>query len=572
MIIAQLDRSVGRPPEPGEGDDATICPHNVFRQRPCVLHLGPTLVFLCSPGKYSMSWQDEADEIAQRRAWARDYGQSQPAERYRAQGWNSIRERIEMLADPHTFQEVGQLAGTPTYRDGKLVNVTPSAFVMGLAEINGRPVVIGGDDFSVHGGASGGYRPKGGHNGFSGDLAFEYRIPLINLYHGAGGSVSSVRSRGHALYPGSNSSRHFVELLGNVPVVSAVMGTSAGGPAGRAVLSHFSVMVRGSSQVFASGPPVVKRALGIDISKEDLGGAKVAVDRAGTIDNAVDSEKECLATIRQFLSYMPQNVWELPPRVESGDPPARREEALLSIVPRNRRSPYDMKRLLKMVVDLDSFFEIQPTFGKSVIVGLARLDGYVVGIIANTPMFNGGAMDGPAARKQTRMIDLCDTFHIPLIFLVDVPGFAIGPNAEDSGALREGMRCLQARMQATVPMISVVVRRCFGFGGFATRDNMGLDFKIAWPSAQIGSLPLEGGVIAAYRREIEAADDPGARQAEIEEETRNMSSPLRMAEAFAIEDVIDPRETRNYLCRFVRAMQARLRSGVGIKGRIGPRA
>lgn len=518
-----------------------------------------------------MSWQPEVDEIARRRAWAREQSDAQMLARYRAQGWKTVRERIDLLADPGSFQEIGQLAGSAKYKGGKVVDVTPSTFKMGLAEIDCRPVVIGGDDFSVRGGSSGGYRPKGGHNGFSGDLAFEYQLPLINLYHGVGGSVSSVRSRGHALYPGSNSSRHFVELLARVPVVSAVMGTSAGGPAGRAVLSHFSVMVRGTSQVFASGPPVVKRALGIDITKEDLGGAKVAVDKAGTIDNAADTEEECLAMVRRFLGYMPQNVFELPPRVESGDPPTRADEGLLSIIPRNARSPYDMKKLLKMVVDRDSFFEIQPTFGRSVIVGLSRLDGYVVGIIANTPMGSGGAIDGPAARKQTRFIDLCDTFNIPIIFLVDVPGFSIGPAAEESGALREGMRCLQARMQATVPIISVVVRRCFGFGGFVTRDNMQLDFKIAWPSAQIGSLPVEGGVMAAYRREIEVADDSAVRQREIEDEMRISSSPFRMAEAFALEDIIDPRETRAYLCRFVRAMQGRLRNGLGIKGRIGPR-
>lgn len=518
-----------------------------------------------------MEWQPEAEEIAQRRAWSDEPADPQALARYRAQGWKTVRERIELLADPGTFQEIGQLAGTARREDGRLVGVTPSTFKMGLADIDGRPVVIGGDDFSVRGGSSAGYRPKGGHNGFSGDLAFEYRIPLVNLYHGAGGSVAGIRSRGYSLYPGSNSSRHFVELLGHVPVVSAVMGTSAGGPAGRAVLSHFSVMVRGTSQLFASGPPVVKRAFGVDISKEDLGGAAVAVDTAGTIDNAVDSEEECLAAIRRFLGYMPPNVWELPPRVRIDDPVTRREEKLLDIVPKNRRQPYDMKRLLKLIVDRDSFFEIQPSFGRSVVAGLARLDGYVVGIIANTPMFNGGAIDGPAARKQTRMIDLCDTFHIPIVFLVDAPGFAIGPKAEQAGALRDGMRCMQARMQATVPIISVVVRRCFGFGGMVTRDNMGLDFKIAWPSAQIGSLPIEGGVLATYRREIEASDDPAARQREIEEETQTMSSPFAMAEAFAIEDLIDPRETRPYLCRFIGAMQGRLKIGLGPKGRIGPR-
>jgi len=180
-----------------------------------------------------MSWQPEADEIAQRRAWSQGEGNEESLNRYRAQGWKTVRERIALLADPDTFQEVGQLAGSATYKNGEIVHVTPSAFMMGLGDINGRPVVIGGDDFSVRGGSSGGYRPKGGHNGFSGDLAFEYQIPLINLYHGAGGSVSGVRKRGHALYPGSNSSSHFVELLGRVPVVSAVMGSCAGGPAGR---------------------------------------------------------------------------------------------------------------------------------------------------------------------------------------------------------------------------------------------------------------------------------------------------------------------------------------------------
>ena len=519
-----------------------------------------------------MSWQPEADEIAQRRAWARAHGDSEAAARYRAQGWQTVRERIDQLADPGTFQEIGGLMGTPHFKDGALSGITPGAYATGLAEIDGRPVVIGGDDFSVRGGSSSGYRTKGGQNGFSGELAHEYRIPLINLYHGSGGSVAGVRSRGHALYPGSNSSLQFAALLGHVPVISAVMGTSAGGPAGRAVLSHFSVMVRGSSQIFASGPPVVKRALGVDISKEDLGGAKVAVDTAGSIDNAADSEAACLEMIRRFLSYMPQNVWELPARVTTGDPPERRERDLLSIVPRDRRQPYDMKRIVNLVVDQESFFEIQPTFGRAVIVGFARLDGYVVGIIANTPLFNGGAIDGAAARKQTRFIDLCDTFNIPIVFLVDAPGFAIGPRAEAEGALREGMRCLQARMQASVPMLTVVVRRCFGFGGFVTRDNMGLDFKVAWPSAQIGSLPLEGGVLATYRREIEGAADPAARQVEIEDELRMKSSPFRMAEAFAIEDLIDPRETRAYLCRFVQAMQGRLRTTLGPKGRIGPRA
>ena len=514
-----------------------------------------------------MSWEKEIAEIRARREWSRRRATQAVPEKYRQQGWKSVQERIEYLVDEGTFLEIGQLAGTPVFSDGKLVDVTPSNFKMGLAQINGRPVVVGGDDFSVRGGASAGHRPKGGHNGFSGDMSYEYRIPLINLYHGAGGSVEGVRKRGYALYPGTNSSQHFVDVLDAVPVVSAVMGTCAGGPAGRAVLSHFSVMVRGTSQVFASGPPVVKRALGIDITKEELGGATVAVDIAGTIDNAYDTEEQALDAIRSFLQYMPQNVSELPPRVLNHDPAGRVEESLNRAIPKDSRKPYNMKKIVNAIVDKDSFFEVQPTYGKSIVCGLARLDGYVVGIVANSPMFNAGAVDVAAARKQTRFIELCDTFTIPIIFLVDVPGFSIGPAAERSGVLREGMRCLQARMKARVPMISVVVRRCFGFGGFATRDNMGLDFKIAWPSAAIGSLPLEGGVLAAFKRDIESAEDPQARQQEIEQELRHLGSPFRMAEAFALEDLIEPGQTRPYLCTLIHSMQPRLQSELARKRR-----
>src|SRR5690606_37941640 len=230
--------------------------------------------------------------------------------------------------------------------------------------------------------------------------------------------------------------------------------------------------------------------------------------------------------IKQFLSYMPQNVWELPPLGPRNDPPDRRAEELLSIVPRNRRAPYDMRKLIRLVVDQDSTFEIQPTFARALITCFARLDGRPVGIVANNPSVNGGALDAKAARKQTHFIDLCDTFHLPLIFFVDLPGFMIGPRAEEAATLREGMRSVHARMQATVPIITVAIRKCYGFAGFAARDSLGLDFKIAWPSAEIGSLPVEGGVTVAYRREIESAPDPVRRQEEIEQELRIAGSPL----------------------------------------------
>ncbi|MGE5616124.1 MAG: acyl-CoA carboxylase subunit beta [Bacillota bacterium] len=517
-----------------------------------------------------MTWKPEADDIAERRRFAQALGGEEAVAKHHSQGRLTVRERIAALCDADSFQEVGQLTGKGAYTDGKLQKVAPAPYVMGLAKIDGRPVAVGGEDFTVRGGTSwGSDRRKGGQGGFVEDLAHEYRIPLVNLIDGAGGTVTSAVRRGYTVFPGVHGFERSVQLMGEVPVVCAVMGTAAGGPAGRAILSHWSVMVKNTSQVFAAGPPVVERSLGQKITKEDLGGAAVAVDMAGTIDNAADTEADCFAMIRRYLSYMPRNVWELPTRAASSDDPLRREEALLSIVPRERRQPYNMRKLLSLVADRDSLFEIQPTFGRALITSLGRMDGYVVGFIANNPMVNGGAMDVKAARKQTHFIQLCDTFHIPLVLLVDVPGFMVGLQAEQAATLREGMRTVYTALQATVPMLTVVIRKCYGMAGMATTDKNGLDFKIAWPSAEWGSLPVEGGAAAAFRREIEASPDPKARLAELEAELRALASPLLTAEAFAVEDVIDPREPRAYLCRYIEAMQGRLATTVGPKARMG---
>jgi acetyl-CoA carboxylase carboxyltransferase component len=520
-----------------------------------------------------MSWKDEADEIAQRHQWAEQLGGAEAVAKHHARGRLTVRERIAALTDDGSFQEIGKLAGHARYEDGKLTRVTPTPYVMGLGKIDGLPVAIGGEDFTVRGGiATGNERRKGGRGGFVEDLAFEYRIPLINLIDGAGGSVDSVRKRGFTAFPGSGLKgfERSVELLARVPVVCAVLGAAAGGPAARAVLSHFSVMVRGSSQVFAAGPPVVERAFGRSVDREALGGARTAVDTAGTVDNAADSEQEACALIKRFLSYMPRNVWNLPPVAAGDDPAGRREQALLDIVPRDRRKAYNMRKLIALVADRGSGFEIQPSYGRGVITMLVRMGGRVAGIIANNPMA-GGVMDAKAARKQTRFIDLCDTFHIPLLFFVDVPGVMIGEQAESEGILREGMRAAMAGMQATVPIVTLVIRRCYGMAGMATRDRDGLDFKIAWPSAEWGSLPIEGGVAAAYRREIDAAPDREQKISELEAELKSLASPLRTAEAFAVEDVIDPRETRPYLCNLIEAMHDRLATELGMKPRYGVR-
>ena len=517
-------------------------------------------------------WAAEVEELRFRKAEAAKHGGAEAVQKHHDQGRLTIRERIAGLVDRDSFQEVGSLTGQGKYDGATLKAVTPAPYVMGLAKIDGRPIAIGGEDFTVRGGTSwSGDRKKGGQGGFVEDLAHAYRIPLVNLIDGSGGSVTSINRRGHSVFPGVHGFERSVELMGEVPVVCAVMGTAAGGPAGRAILSHWSVMVKGTAQVFAAGPPVVERSLGQKISKEELGGSQVAVDAAGTIDNFAADEAKCFEMVKRFLSYMPQNVWELPPALPATDPADRREEALLSIVPRNRRQPYDMKKLIRLVVDRDSMFEIQPSFGKELITCLARLNGKVVGIVANNRMVYAVAMGVNGARKKTHFTELCDCFHIPLIFLVDVPGFMVGKEAEAAATLREGMRSVYVSLQASVPMVTIVIRKCYGMAGMGATDKNGLDFKLAWPSAEWGSLPIEGGVAAAFRREIAAAPDPKKREAELEEELRSMASPFRTAEAFGVEEIIDPRDTRSYLCRLVDAMQGRLRTTVGPKMKAGVR-
>jgi acetyl-CoA carboxylase carboxyltransferase component len=334
-------------------------------------------------------------------------------------------------------------------------------------------------------------------------------------------------------------------------------------------MSHWSVMVKNST-IFASGPPIVERGLGQKLTKAELGGPQVAVDKAGTIDNVASSEEECFQLIRRFLSYMPTNVWQMPPVVPTDDPVNRREEELIRIVPRDPRKPYSMKRVIEMIVDRGSMFEIQGTYGRSAITALARLNGYPVGVIGNNPMV-GGRIDVKSARKQAHFIELCDCFHIPIVFFLDVPGFMIGKESEEAAILREGARAIHAKCQATVPLISVVTRKCYGMGGGVGIDKYGLDFKIAWPSGEWGSLAVEGGVRAQYKREIESAPDPAKREKEIEAELKRITSPFLSAEAFAVEDLIDPRDTRAYLCRFIKAMQPRLQADVGMRPKYGVR-
>ncbi|MES2561729.1 MAG: carboxyl transferase domain-containing protein, partial [Pseudomonadota bacterium] len=436
-----------------------------------------------------MTWLPEIEEIHRRRKLAEACGGVEAVARHHAAGKLTVRERIAALLDPGTFREVGKLAGRASYdASGALTGFEPAPYVMGIGKIDARPIAVGGEDYTIRAGTGfGSDRRKGGQGGFVEDLAFEYRIPLVNLIDGTGGTVNTARRKGYTVVPGfgQDGCERSADLLGIVPVVSAVMGTTAGGPSMRAILSHWSIMVKGTSQIFAAGPPVVERAFGDKLTKEALGGSDIAVGTAGTIDNVAEDEADCLRQIRRFLSYMPGNVWELPPRVGNADPVDRCEDALASIIPRASRQAYDMKKLVAMIVDRDSVFEIQPSFGRSVMTALARMDGFVVGIVANNPMF-GGIMDYKAARKQGHFIELCNMFNIPLIFFADIPGLMVGVESESDAILREGVRARYIGFQVDVPVFTVIVRKCFGVAGGGVIDRRGLNFKIAWPSGQWG--------------------------------------------------------------------------------------
>lgn len=514
-----------------------------------------------------MSWKPELEEIARRAELAKGMGGAERVARARAAGRLTVRERIERLLDPGSFHETGVLAGRAEYDEsGKLASFTPSNFVCGRGRIEGRPVVVGGDDFTVRGGAADG--AIGNKMGWAEKAARDLRLPLVRLVDGTGGggSVKTNATLRRSYVPYIPDFEVSVELLATVPVVAAALGPVAGLGAARVAAAHYSVMVRETSQVFVAGPPVVRRALGREVTKEELGGA--AIQRgSGAVDDEAASEDEALARLRRFLSYLPSSVWELPPRVDSGDDPERREEALLSLVPRERRRPHDARRLLELVLDRGSVFEIGRHFGRPLVTALARLDGIPVGVLANDPRQKGGAMDADAAAKMVRFVDLCDTFHLPVVNFVDNPGFEIGVESERRGTIRHGVRALFSVYQASVPWCSVLVRRCFGVAGAGHGAHHRLNLRYAWPSAEWGSLPIEGGVEAAYRRQLEAAPDPDALRAELEERLASLRSPLLTAEAFGVEEIIDPRDTRPLLVDWARRAWQLLPSALGPKTR-----
>lgn len=461
----------------------------------------------------------------------------------------TVRERIDAMADAGSFHEVGHLSGLGEYGpDGELVEFTPGNLLFGHAEVDGRPVMISGDDFTVRGGSSELANKR--KSQAVEQMALELEVPIIRLIDGmgGGGSVKELETIGRTYVPDIWFWPYVVESMSVVPQVSLALGSVAGIGAARVVASHYSVMVKDISLMMIAGPALIDHA-GEEVTKEDLGGAHVHTTN-GAVDDLVDSEEEAFEATRRFLSYLPSSAHQLPPRGPRDDDPQRREEFLIDIVPRNRRRPYKMREIIEAVVDRDSFFEIGRGWGKSVITGLARLDGWPIALISEDPYIYGGGWTADGSEKATRLIDLANTFHLPIVHISDVPGFYIGSEAEKTGTIRKGARALAALMQSEVPFASVIIRKAFGVAGGTASVPQRAPYRFAWPSADWGSLPIEGGLEVAYKAELAEADDPDALMEDISQRLNAVRSPFRTAESFDIEEIIDPRDTRPLLCRW----------------------
>lgn len=495
-------------------------------------------------------WREELEELRQRRRLGRAMGGAQSLEKLRAAGRMNARERIAALLDADSFRELGKLAGKGRYdKEGRLQDFQPTNAIVGTGHIDGRKVALHVDDYSIRAGSS--EATIADKWIYIERMAYQLRMPIVRLVDSAGGSVKLLMQSGGTKIP------EYVNwpeqaLLNTVPVVGVALGSCAGLGAIKVLSSHFSVMVRDQAQVMAAGPHVVRQAYGVEIDKETLGGYAVH-RKSALVHNEAADERDAFSQVRRFLGYLPRSIYELAPVIASDDDPNRAEDWLKEAIPHNRRKPYDARKMIACIFDLDSIFEIGRHHGGSIITGFARLNGIPVGVIANDPRVQAGAMTLQAAYKMERHVKLCSLFGLPLANFVDQPGNQTGPEAELGGTLLGAVRVGEALHACRSPWVSIMVRRCFGMAGALHGPKYGedLNHRYAWPSASWGSIPIEGGVMAAHKKEIEESADPEAKRKELEDYYLRLSSPFRTAEKFGILEIIDPRETRAVLTDWI---------------------
>ncbi|GBD46743.1 Methylmalonyl-CoA carboxyltransferase 12S subunit [bacterium HR41] len=487
------------------------------------------------------------EELHERRARIKLGGGPEKIAEQHAKGKLTARERLDLLFDEGTFTEIG-IHGRPHFSqramEGK--DAPADGVICGFGKIDGRLACCAAYDFTV----------MAGSMGMTGELkvqrlrkmALEKRIPMIWLLDSAGARIQEAAG---SLFAGSGDLfREEVIMSGVVPQIAALMGPCAAGTAYIPGLADFVPMVSGRGSMALAGPHLVRAVTGEDVTQEELGGAKVHCRVSGVGDLEVASDEECIAAIKRYLSFFPQNCDEQPPRRETSDPVDRMDEELLDILPDSPRHPYDMYDVIRRIVDDGEIFDIKPRFARTIITCLARMGGRPVGIVANQPKYLGGILENDSADKAARFINLCDAFNIPLVFLQDVPGFMVGTKVEREGIIRHGAKMLYAVSRATVPKITVIIRKAYGAGYYVMCGKAyEPDLIVAWPSAEISVMGPEGAVNIIFRKQIEASDDPDATRAQLIEGIRRTIDPYIAAGNAMIDDIIDPRETRPTIIR-----------------------
>ncbi len=476
-----------------------------------------------------------------------DEGRPDAVAKRRSFDMMTARERVSALVDDGVIREFGSLV--EPHRDNELNRdlVAPAdGIITGTGKIDDRYVNVVAHDYTVYGGSSG--KVGGLKLARAVQRSIDRGLPIVMLLEGGGHRIQDGMNAAH--FAGASPVfQNMARTSGWIPSVAAMMGQGFAGPTNYSALSDFVVMVRGKATMGMAGPALVKAGTGVEISKEDLGGAKRQASQQGIADLAVDSEEECLEAVRKFLSYLPSNARAPLPIVPCDDPADRRDDSLFDLIPADSRKVYDVRKVIDVIADKDSVFELKPEFARNIVTSFMRLDGRPVGVVANQTLRKGGILDTPACEKASHFIALCDAFGLPLVFLVDVPGFSIGPSAEESGLGRRSGRLFFEIGIATVPRVSVVLRKGYGGGYFAMAGGRSFeaDAAYAWPTAEICAMSIEGAVDVAFRREYQSAEDPANKRQEMIDRIKTQTAALGAARDFGIDDVIDPRDTRALL-------------------------
>ncbi|MEY3588609.1 MAG: hypothetical protein RJA47_1205 [Actinomycetota bacterium] len=498
--------------------------------------------------------QDKIDDLRSRQQEALNAGSPRSVERHKGKGKMLARERIDYLLDPGSFHELDMLARHRAHAAGLEERPYTDGVITGWGTVEGRKVFVFSQDFTVFGGALGEVFAEKIHKLM--DLALKVGAPVVGLNDGAGARIQegvvSLASYGGIFHRNVQSS-------GVIPQISVILGPCAGGAVYSPAMTDFIFMVKETSHMFITGPDVVKTVTGEDVTLEELGGAMSHSSKSGVATFMSNDEQSCLDDVRFLLSFLPTNNLEEPPAVETADDPERSCDMLRDILPVSPNQPYDMKKVIREVVDDGEFFEYFPHWAKSIVCGFSRVDGMTVGVVGNQPMAFAGVLDIESSEKAARFVRTCDAFNIPLLTFVDVPGFLPGVNQEHEGIIRHGAKLLYAFCEATVPRIQIITRKAYG-GAYVVMNSksIGADLAYAWPTAELAVMGPQGAVEIVYKRELQQAADPVARRAElITEYTEKYANPYAAAERGYVDDVIDPADTRKKVVAGLRLLRTK---------------